>query len=315
MQVGAAAAVLAGFLYHYYVLGLAVREVQGRLAKAYTDIVAGTAHAPDQYRILNSRLVVWLQHTTGAPYRFVAVVVDGLALLLGALLVLALLKRLNLHWAVLPAALYIALLGEGTFTYWHTETIVAFLGASGLALAFVQREARGGRALLLASSLLLVGTRTDVLATFALAFGARWWWKRRHADLVSAAVTLGIAIGGTVLLVAIYSDAEYLPGVSVVQLAHNLNPSNLYLPILFLLPVALPLLRLPRPLRDSIGTDVASLLVAVACFTVATLVVGRVEEVRLWFPLAGVLSAIGAAGWQAYYRSEAIPPSAAIVLE
>jgi hypothetical protein len=82
-----------------------------------------------------------------------------------------------------------------------------------------------------------------------------------------------------------------------------------------LLPVALPICRLARPVRDSVGTDVASLLVAVACFTGATLVVGRVEVVRLWFPLAGVLSTIGAAGWQAYYRSESIPPSHAIVLD
>jgi hypothetical protein len=133
--------------------------------------------------------------------------------------------------------------------------------------------------------------------------------------LVSAAITGGFAVGGTALFMAIYSDATYLPGVSVVQLAHNVNPSNLYLPILFLLPVALPILRLARPVRDSIGTDVASLLVAVACFTAATLVVGRVEEVRLWFPLAGVLSTIGAAGWQAYYRAEAIGPSHAILLE
>jgi hypothetical protein len=303
IELVAAAAILGGFLHHYYVLFLRPEEAAGRLEGYYRAIVNGVDAAPYQYRVLVPRLVVWLHDVSGLQFRLVAVFVDGAALFAGGLAVLALLRALRLQQWTVVAALYIAFLGYGTTTFWKPESFVAFFAASLLGLVYVRHDEPGSDLLLVLAGAVLVGTRTDVLAAFAVAYAVRWLYLRRRADALRAAAILVSAIASTAVLVAFYPHAHYPAQTSLLQIGHSLRPNNLLIPLLFLLPPLIPLWRLRHRLRTTVGIDVIGLLTAVAAFSAASLVVARIDEVRLWFPLAGVIAAIGAAAWTNHLRT------------
>lgn len=298
-QLVASAGVLGGFLYLYYLLFLELAEYRGTLAGLYENVVDGHADAPYQYRVLVPRFVVWLHHLSGVAYRLVAVVVDGAALYAGAFAVLGVLTALRRERLAFGVALYIAFLGYGTTAYPKAESIVAFFAASLLALAFVRHEDRGATLLVGVAAVLLAGTRADVLAALGVAYLVRWWWQRRRRDLVFAMVLVAVAGGATAALAAAYPDARYPVGVPVVQLWHSIRPNNWVFPLLFLLPAVIPLWLLRGRVREAIGIELCALGAAVVAFSAEALVVARVEEVRLWFPFAGVIGCIGAVAWAA----------------
>jgi hypothetical protein len=305
----AAAAVLGGFLHHYYVLFLRPAEAAGRLEGYYSSIVDGVADAPYQYRILVPRLVMWLHDTTGLQVRLVAVLLDGAALFVGALAIVAVLVALRLGRHVIPVALYIAFLGYGTTTFWKPETFMAFFAASLLGLVFIRRNEPGATMLGVFSAFVLAGTRTDVLAAFAIAFAVRWWLQRDNRDGRWAVLLFVAAVASTFALKTMYPNAAYPAATPVIELAYSLRPNNLLIPVMFLAPVLAPCWQLRGRLRAAIGDDLVALTAAIVVFSLATIVVAHVDEVRLWFPFAGLLASIGAAGWQA---NGTLKPSASI---
>jgi hypothetical protein len=296
-QLLASAAVLGGFLYLYYLIFLEISEYRGTLAGLYENVVDGHADAPYQYRILVPRFVVWLHHLSGVAYRLVAVVVDGAALYGGAFAILGVLTALRRERLALGVALYIAFLGFGTTAYAKPESIVAFFAASLLALGFVRHEEKGAAVLVALAAFVLAGTRLDVLAALGVAYFVRWFWQRRRKDLVFAAALVVVAAGTTVALAAAYPDTRYPPGVPVLQLWHSIRPNNFVFPLLFLLPAIVPLWMLRGRIRETVGVELCALGAAVVAFSAEALVVARVEEVRLWFPFAGIIGCIGAVAW------------------
>ncbi|WP_421119130.1 hypothetical protein ACE2AJ_17465 [Aquihabitans daechungensis] len=115
----------------------------------------------------------------------------------------------------------------------------------------------------------------------------------------------------TVALSRIWPDARY-GEQGLIQLAHNSKPAVWLTAAAFLAPVLIPyaLCAPGTRARASIERErsvVGPLLALVLIEVAFTIVVGRIEEVRMFFPLAAPLAIVGALGWRAALASR--PPT------
>jgi hypothetical protein len=308
-MVAATASVWVGLYALYVRVWIQPNEVRGNLEAWARPVADGTAAAPFQYRFLVPDLLVWWSDSWGWPVGFGLQVVDALALALGAATLHVVLGRLDLRVWSLPAALYGSFLGLGLLWWGKFETITSF-AALTLGLAALTDTTERRTTAYLISAVLLVGTRTDLLVALGLAELARWWWGRRASSARCPWPGLALAATGVIATFALRSlwpDAAYDPGTGVVQIAHNLQPTVALTAVVFLVPALAPYALCWRGphLRDRLRPHLALLvplgvLVGVEVASVAA--IGRVEEVRLFFPLTGALAVLGAIGWRAAWQ-------------
>lgn len=303
-----AVAAWLGLLLMYERVWLRPRDVSGDLEVWARAVVDGTSAAPYQFRLLVPHLVVWLHDTLGWSVGQAAITVDAVAMAAAIAATAVLLRRLRLEVWVLPVALYGAALGIGLVWWGKFETITAFAGVTIALVGIVTDDARTRWACLLPAAVILTGTRTDLLIAVGVALLARWRWAgRRPADLAAGLVLGAAGAVATLGLKAAFPDAAYPDGVALVQVTHNLQPLVLLTLVAFLLPALGPWLLAERQpaLRGALDADrgaIVPLLALVLAEVAATLVVGRVEEVRLLFPLATALGILGVVGWRALLR-------------
>jgi hypothetical protein len=306
-----AAAVWLGLLLMYERVWLRPRDVSGDLETWAQAVVDGTSAAPYQFRLLVPHLVVGLHDALGWSVGQATIAVDVVAMAVAVAATAVLLRRLALEAWVLPIALYGATLGIGLLWWGKFETVTAFAGVAIALVGIVSDEARTRWACLLPAAVILTGTRTDLLIAVGVALLARWRWAgRRPADLAAGLLLGAAGAVATLALKAAYPDAAYPDGVSLVQVAHNLQPLVLLTLVAFLLPALGPWLLADRQpaLRAALDADreaLVPLLALVLAEVAATLVVGRVEEVRLLFPLATALGLLGVVGWRALLQPRA----------
>jgi hypothetical protein len=291
-------------LYSLYVkVWIEIQDVQGFLAPAAQRVADGSAEAPFQYRFLVPDVLVALRDHLGISIATGARIVDGACLAAGALLLERLLRHLELEDWLLAAALLCGFAGLGLLFWGKFETTAAFAATTAAIGALVGPD-RHRPLVLGAAAIVLVGTRTDLLLALGAAHLAAWWWTgrdRRH--LVTGAGLAALGVAATVALKAVYPDARYV-STTTLQLAHNLRPAVWLTALAFLVPALAPYamaLRVP-PLRAALVAHrdlVVPLLALVAAEVASVVVVGRLEEVRLFFPVSTALAVLGIVGWRA----------------
>lgn len=297
-----AALVWFGALSFYVRVWLQPRDASGELLRWAGSTVDGTNSAPYQYRILVPHLMVWLHEELGWTGAAAETAIDAVALLIGVVAIAALLRRLHLEVWTLAVAAYGGVLSIGLLWWGKSETITAFAATSVVLWAVLQEDRRRW-AVLAPAALVLAGTRTDLLLALGVALLARWAWAGRRRDDLAAGVALGaVGVAATVALKAAYPDATY--PVAVVQLSHNLQPTVLLTLIAFIAPALAPWLLIDREAAVRRALDehravVVPTLALVLAEVASLLVVGRVEEVRLLFPLAAALGLLAVLGWRA----------------
>jgi hypothetical protein len=195
-----------------------------------------------------------------------------------------------------------AFLGIGCLWLAKFETTLAFAAVTIGVLAvlgFVRY-----RALTLAIVVLvLAGTRTDLIVALAGAELARWWWTDRRPATLRSAVVLGAAGAlATAVLAQRFAHNPY--NNEMVELAYNLRPTVLATGAGFLLPPLLPWVLCWRGpgLRDALRPHlpIAIPLLGLCIVEIGQCTaVGRLEEVRMFFPLAAPLAVLGILGWRA----------------
>jgi hypothetical protein len=295
-------------LYGMYVrLWVLPSDLRGDLERWARPVAEGTAAAPFQYRFAVPDLLVWCADHLGWRIGFTHQLVDAIALAIGVVLLDRLLRHLDLGLWLLPASLYAGFLGLGIVWWGKFETTTAFAATTLATAALLGAVPRRGLALGVAAAL-LVGTRTDLLIAVGVAELARWWWvDRRPAALRSGLLLAGTGVAATVGLKAIYPDAAYDASTGVVQVWHNLQPTNLAIAIAFLAPALVPLALAWRgpQVRAALADQRTVLVPAIALVAAevgSVLLIGRADEVRLFFPLVAALSVIGIVGWSAVLR-------------
>jgi len=290
-----AIAVAAGYLYHYYWLFLARTEASGQLHGYYEAIANGNASAPYQYRILTPMIVTALHRATGASYATIALIVDGAALYAGGLFVWLMLRDVQRAWALPWVALFIAWWGMNNLTgYWKPETFTAFAAVCAWCWLYLcEDRIAWARTWQLVPAAVLALTRPDMLFVLGAAAYYRWLRRRDRRDRVAGAGSLFAAAASLLILaMLVYPDAKYPPGVSVFQLADNLHSFGPLILVAYLGPLALALRVGRRLFPQRFAIEFTGLCLALALFTILSVVVGRAEEIRVWFPFSGFIGVI-----------------------
>jgi hypothetical protein len=279
--------VLIIYLHHYYYLLLNPAIKDRALIARYEKIAAGTDLAPDQYRLLIPSTAAIITRTTTLPLHVVATLIDSVSLLGGALLLAWLLCRRGLESQILPALLYVAAAAVTALLFPRPETLPAFLGATCVLAAYLHPRPREG-VLGVAGALLLAGCRPEMTAAAALAFVLK---GRRERNLLQLAEGAALTVVGTLgIIIPIYLHPQTPYMTNLIQIEHNLNPRNQLVLAATFAPVLAYLTR-------ARATRWAPLLAWVGAVVGLTSLIGRVDESRIFFPLAGVLAYVAANLW------------------
>lgn len=282
------------FLHYYYRLAVSPTVPERALLTRYMRVAAGTDRAPDQYRLLIPRIGVGLSHWTGLPLSDVVIWIDGCSLIGGSLLLAWVLHRRGLATQILPVLLYVTALAGADLENPRAETMPAFLAVTCVLAAYLE-PSRSTHLLGAAGAVLLAGCRPEMVAAAGAAFGLRWWVDRRAGDLAWTAALGSLGVAGTLIPIRLYPDTPYL--TEVVQIGHNLDPFNALIPVLACAPLLVFLNRAAirewAPLLAWVGLELA--------FTV---LVGRIEESRIYFPLAAPVGLVAAHLWAHRTRAD-----------
>jgi lipid-A-disaccharide synthase-like uncharacterized protein len=289
--------VLVVYLHHYYYLLLNPTINDRALITRYQEIAAGTDRAPDQYRLLIPSTAAVITRMTTLPLHVVVVLIDSVSLLGGAVLLAWLLCRRGLESQILPALLYVGAVAVTALLFPRPETLPGFLGATCVLTAYLH-PGRGEAVLGVAGAVLLAGCRPEMAAAAALAFVLQGWRERRSLKSVGGAVLAGLGALGTLIPICLHPRTSYM--TNLVQVEHNLDPRNQLVLAATLAPVLVYLTR-NRAARW------APLLTWVGAAVGLTFVVGRVDEVRILFPLAGVLAYVAADLWADASEDQSAP--------
>ncbi len=275
--------------------------IPGYPAAGYTTWVAtttvdGTAIAPNQYRVL----MPWVDDVLAVLLRVplpTAILVSDLVLLgVTFVLLVRISARLGTPSLVVGAAAVWAW-WVAKLDHWHPEIMALTVIVTATALLLLDRRPRCS--VLLVLGLVACLARTDYAATLGVVIFAVGLHRRRLVLASTGVAVAGAAVIATVLLVRAFPQAHYV--AAVVQLAYNLSLGSWGTVLSFYgVVVALPLLLAAR--RRALP-PLAFVLAMFAVEFAAVFVVGRVDESRIFMPLAPMLGAAAVLAWRELQRS------------
>ena len=282
--------------------------------QTWMDVVHGTAAAPEQYRVGVVMAAWWTtQHLHWGQSGLRLSQVFGMLDLLGSALAVLLLYSLLTRTVVFRrasgamqwfgSAAFVALtLYLVDWTNWYQK--VSTLPTAGLVAAILwlwtpRRESAPSaseQALLAAAFFALAGAQSFVRADVAMLVCAGIFvaallhlgqlaLPRGTALAVSALAALGVAAVQLYLMRVRYPQASY-QGVPVVMLTHDWRRlTNWASALIFLAPLLWTLAQAVRRRYAGAGAGAAMLLAALG-YAAVWLVLGRIEEVRIFLPMA-----------------------------
>lgn len=284
-----------GFYDRMYILpSIVLRRLEPKL----DAMVAGTFDAPYQYRVLVPRLLDGLRDA-GLTLEEALRLVDGLSLAVAMALGALLFRRHGYGLWLTPGALWLALPVIGIAYYPNLETLPSFAVMSAAFLVLADR--RLSPWLLVPLVALLLGMRTDLAGALAAGFALRWWTAGRdRRDLLTATLLVLAAVAATLALMARYPDAHYADDVGAFQLGYNLTGEPWLMTAAAVFLPFVPLLAAQRAtIVQRAGPMALPLLAPLAAEVAVTLVVGRLDEVRIFLPLGWGAALGGVMLWRA----------------
>lgn len=261
-----------------------------------TTTVNGTAIAPNQYRVMMPWVDDVLAGVLGVPLPTAILGSDLAMLVVTFALLVRLGTRLGTPSLVVGAAAVWAW-WVAKLDHWHPEIMVLTVIVTATALLLLDRRPRCTALLVL--GLLACPARTDYAATLGVVIFAVGLHRRRLVLASTGVAVAGAAAIATVLLVRAFPQAHYV--AAVVQLPYNLSLGSWGTVLPFYgVAVALPLLLTVR--RQALP-PLAFVLAMFAVEFAAVFVVGRVDESRIFMPLAPVLGVAAVVAWRELQRS------------
>ncbi len=269
----------------------------------WRSVAAGTASAPEQYRVGVVMSAVWVSEYTGLRLSQVFGVFDlGLGLL-GVLLLYRLLERgrvyreatVAMQW--FGAAAFVALaLYALDWTSWYAR--VTTLPTVGLTAAMVWLWRVRGRVWVSAGAFLVVCAaqafvRADVVAMLCVGLFVASLMRRVPEAGMSRAVALGVSAAGAAIAAGVqvylmkvqYPQASY-GRVPVLMLRHDWWRVTEWAALLiFTAPVLWTAVQVWRRRAVAVDAGVGVLLGALG-YLLLWIVVGRLDEVRIFLPMS-----------------------------
>ncbi|MES2390618.1 MAG: hypothetical protein V4555_03180 [Acidobacteriota bacterium] len=280
-------------------------------AGAWSDLLAGRGAAPEQYRVG----VVWLAHALmvhlHGPLPAVLAAIDGVCGVVAVMVLMSVLERSEVY---AQASVALKWLGAVTML-WLVEWFLAWLlwigkpetmpAAMLVALILGLWSVRGREALvavgLAVATLALATFRADVacllnagvFAFMLLRPEARFSLSRKWALSGSGLIAV-LAAGVQWWLMRVkYPQARY-GNVKLWQLWPNVHHASRWPPfVVFLLPVAWMVFEVVRRrfVRDAASV---ALLVGAGLFAMLWVTIGKIDEVRIFLPMALALAPLTA---------------------
>jgi hypothetical protein len=271
-------------------------------ALVFDDILAGTADAPQQYRILIPFTAVFLANNLHLGLRHVVALVDLIAISGASVLIISLLNRRSLYRngdrvfriatvlvAIALAEYYLAWL----IWYQKYDTLLGVMYTS--ATFWLITNKRSDRTwvfllLMILTSAVESWSRADlvvivngglVVSIILFREQLRDFVEIRFLATCCACATLGAAVQ-LYLSRGLYPKATY-GDTPLVQLAANLNITDMAVYFAFVLPVIFAILILLQRRKDHLEEAMLLVVPTIAYFLIV-FVIGRIEEVRLFLP-------------------------------
>ena len=302
---------LLASLFGFFFRGYAVysHEEHAGGVGPYLDFVHGVGPAPFQYRIGVIRVAYWFYAHLHVPFRYGFAILDGLASVVAVLLAYRLLRRsalylrapLALRWfasAAFTALVLYLLAWQDWYKKSDTEPSAALVMLMVTLWAMWASRRRKISGLVIAAGLLALTVvqsfiRADVALSLNLGFLAASLLARNArralpfpAAPVVAAAGVVLAAGIQALLIrVIFPHARAYDG-PVLMLPHDIGkPAELAEFFSFILPAVWTGW---QAWRRRFTADTAGLGVLLAClpFVALWMLLGRIEEVRIFLPLA-----------------------------
>lgn len=275
--------VLVGFFMHYYFLNISAEYYKGTLFLPYERIFAGVEYAPFQYRLQPALILVSLSKLSLMQFRHLVLCIDFGALIGGYYLVYQTIGHLKIRGSGIVLALTTTFFGLGTILYPKPETYLAYLGVS-LVINYLYAPHR--KIIWYLACLVLVSTRVDILFVISAVLAGK---SRTRAlkpmdwDFLTGFFCVGVMF---IFLKLSYPNSVYPPGVKIFQLVYNLTVA---FPLWFV--ISIPFIDiLLNPQENTLPASYLSALRRwIFLYTVLVFFVGRIDELRLWFPFAGVV--------------------------
>lgn len=273
----AAVTVLLAFFHHYQAQTLALNlQTVGATA-------AGAAWAPAHWRILVPLVWEGLMRW-GLSAQAAMRLIEASTLVGGSLVLFALGRRLG--WGVpdTSAAAFVAFWGLTTLRLPRPEVFPSFLLTMLGAYGLLAGRLRWG--LLVWAVIGLSLTRAEHAVALGLTVAVFGLRRRRVAQVLGGLGLAGLAVALLGAVAAARPAASYQ--IAPVQLGYNLtNPAGLW-PLLFFVPW---LVALYGRWRTGTLWDEVGLLSAWIVFVLgSTLLLGRIDEARMLFPLSGLVA-------------------------
>jgi hypothetical protein len=283
------------------------REAFHASPDAWMDVVRGSADAPQQYRVGVVRTAFWMTEHSGLKLQHALALLDTAGALLAGFLLLSVLERTAVFRRAGVAAQRLGYAGfvglAGFYLLWAmTPQKPETLSAAGLLALMVwlwqaARPAAAWRVVgLVAAALVLGFVRADVGCALSVGVLVVALWGRAELGLArGVAVLTALACAAVCagvqwwLMRVVYPNAGY-GRVKMWQLRPNLVHATRWPGfVLFVVPVVWTLVVVWRRrfAEDGVGLAV---VVGAALYAVAWVTVGKVDEVRIFVPMAMALA-------------------------
>lgn len=276
----------------------------------WLPFIQGTGGAPEQYRIGVKMAAWWLAGHRSGDFRYGYTLMDLVASVAGILLVYDLLVRrrvmrqasVAMQWFasagfVLLVCYYMA--WEGFFV--RPETLPTFGLTACMAWLWTRERAHGrGEALTICGLLAAAATQAWIRADLPCALNAGFFLVSltrpgsglsigRRAALVTSAACVAVAAGTQLYIMRVLFPHASYGSIPLFMVTHDLHQPLTFPPFLiFMLPVAWTAVQAWRQ-RSALDTASVGLMFGAAIYFVLWILMGKLDEVRIFLPLAVVL--------------------------
>lgn len=285
-------------------------NVDHYLVGYWLPFIHGTGAAPEQYRIGVKMTAWWLAQHLSWSFRYGYTLMDIVGSVAGVLLIYDLLQRrlvtreatVTLQWfasSAFVALFCFYMLWEGFF--FRPETLPSLGLTACMAWLWTRSSERRNAAALTICGLLAAATaqawiRADIPCALnagvflaALTGTGRGLSLSKRAAVITSLACIGLAAGSQLYIMRVlYPHAGY-GNTPLIMLTHDFHqPLTLPPFLIFILPIAWTGVEAWRQ-RATLDTGSKALLLGAAIYFVLWIVLGKMDEVRIFIPFAVTL--------------------------
>ena len=285
-------------------------DVDHYFAGSWLPYVHGTGLAPEQYRIGVKMAAWWMVQHFSWQFRYGFTLMDVIASTAGVLLIYNLLQNKQaiqganraLQWFASAGFLFLVCFYMAWVGFFFRPETLPSVGLTACMAWLWTRSAtkRGGTVLTICGLLVAAAVQAWIRADIPCALNAgiflvsltasgRGLSISRRSALATSLICIAVAAGTQLYIMRVlYPHASYGP-IPLIMVTHDLHQPLAFPPFLiFMLPLFWTVIQAWRQ-RSTLDSGSKGLLIGAAIYFVLWIVMGKLDEVRIFIPFAVVL--------------------------